>query len=68
MNIPCEIVEEVVEEDHCDDALAPGRLFGVLQLFGSKGDPGGKRAAHAASSDLASSLVDVLPDQSRHTH
>jgi hypothetical protein len=57
-----------VEEDHGDDALAPRRLFGVLQLFGSEGDPGSKRAAHAASSDLTLSLVDVVSDESRHTH
>jgi hypothetical protein len=62
LELPCKVIEEVVEEDHGNDAFAPGRLLGVLQLSGSEGDPGCKRAAHAAGSDLVLMSVRALAD------
>ena len=48
---PGEVVEEVVEEDHRDDTLAPGLVVLVRKLLGGQGDPDGEGAAHAGRRD-----------------
>ena len=45
-SVPCEVVEEVVEENHGDDTLSEADLTG-LQVLGSQGNPDGESAAHA---------------------
>lgn len=49
-SVPCEVVEEVVEEDHGDDTLSETDITG-LQVLGSQGNPDGESAAHATRSN-----------------
>ena len=49
-SVPCEVVEEVVEEDHGDDTLPKTDITG-LQVLGSQGNPDGERAAHTTRSN-----------------
>lgn len=50
-NLPCEVVEEVVEEDHSDDTLAKSSLFRMHELLSSQSNPDSERAAHSTGSD-----------------
>ena len=49
-SVPCEVVEEVVEENHGDDTLSEAGITG-LQVLGGQGNPNGESATHATCSN-----------------
>ena len=49
-SVPCEVVEEVVEENHGDDTL-PETDITSLQVLSGQGNPDGESAAHATRSN-----------------
>ena len=48
INIPCKVVEEVVEEDHGDDSFSVAN-FTSLNVHSGQSSPGGESADHATS-------------------